>query len=108
MTDKNQGEPASPEKQAIEEARKAAAASMQLAMLTCFRQLLYHPDAREQHRFGPLIDWAVKLLGEVPLLDKFSISRSMLKRWISGESVPGTQARVSILERLEQLVQTKL
>ncbi len=105
MTDSDDN---SAERKAINEAREAAAKSLQETMLRSYLQILMSPSAGEQHWFGPLIEWAVKFFGEDPLLDSFAVSRAALLRWIAGENTPGSLARASLIDRLIQRVENTI
>lgn len=111
MTSKDEGS-SSPERKAIAAARAAASEviseHMQQVMLQGYLPLLQQQESREAHRFAPMIDWAVRSMGDVPLLDSISISRITIKRWISGEATPGPMAREAVFNTIEQLARNRL
>lgn len=102
----------SPERKALAAARAAASEAiseqMQQIMLRGYLPLLQQRESREAHRFAPMIDWAVKSMGDVPLLDSIGTSRITIKRWISGEITPGVMARESVLNTIEKLARNRL
>lgn len=106
MTDEN------PEKAALHGARIAAAAiignTMHQGSLRTFQKLLSGQEACEQHRFAAMIEWAMKLIEHDAILDKMGVSRATLRRWASAETTPVPLARVSVLNRLEELVKERL
>lgn len=95
----------------IEQARAAAKIlidqAMMQGMLRTYQQLLDEVESGELHYFSSVIDWGVKIIGEVPLLDSFAISHATLKRWIEGTFTPGPMGRAAILERLRILVRNR-
>ncbi len=108
MANEDEDHPISPEKKAIQEARAEAKViideEMRQGMLRTFHRLLLEIDSGEQHRFSSMIEWAVKLLGEDPILDQIAISRLTMRRWVEGTTTPGPLARSSVINRLETLV----
>lgn len=54
--------------------------------------------------FRTMIEAARFLFVEDLLLDTFAVSAATLNRWASAETIPGELARLSIAQRLEQLM----
>lgn len=115
MADEESGEPDSPERKALEEARAAAKQmidaemheAVQLAKLKRLRRFLQDPTASEPHRFSTLVECAVDIMGEDPILDFLAIGRPTLNRWIEGQ-VPGPFARMSKVNNLEQMCRNRI
>ena len=97
------------EADAIAAASQAAARQIDFAMGRAYLSMLAKPDAVEQHRFAPLIDWGMRVLRDDDLLlDTFSISRATLKRWATGGTTPGPLARETVIGRMEKTMRERL
>lgn len=94
----------SPEQKNFNKKRQEATTVIRKRMLSTYLEILLKSNANEQHRFAPLIDWAIRIFKYDDLIDLFEVSGATLKRWAAGKTYPGPLACSAVLRRLRTLV----